>query len=76
MSPSTSVTGGSRLTQAVLKAVRESVAILLAVVALVLLVALVSYAPGDPGWSYSGDGQPVRNQIGPFGAAIAGAWSI
>jgi S-DNA-T family DNA segregation ATPase FtsK/SpoIIIE len=51
--------------------VRESIAILLAVLALVLLVALVSYAPGDPGWSYSGDGQAIRNRIGPFGAMVA-----
>ncbi len=71
MSPSASATGGSRLTQAVIKAVRESLAILLAVISLVLLVALVSYAPGDPGWSYSGDGQAVRNGIGPFGALVA-----
>jgi DNA segregation ATPase FtsK/SpoIIIE, S-DNA-T family len=68
---SASASGGSRLTQAVLKAVRESLAILLAVVALVLLVALVSYAPGDPGWSYSGDGESVRNKVGPFGALMA-----
>ena len=65
------MSGGSRLTQAVLKAVRESLAILLAVIALVLLVALVSYAPGDPGWSYSGDGESVRNKVGPFGALVA-----
>jgi S-DNA-T family DNA segregation ATPase FtsK/SpoIIIE len=41
------------------------------VVALVLLVALVSFAPGDPGWSYSGDGLGVRNRVGPFGAVLA-----
>ncbi|MET0281343.1 MAG: DNA translocase FtsK 4TM domain-containing protein [Steroidobacteraceae bacterium] len=71
MSQSSSLSGGARLTQAVVKAVRESFAIGLAVIAIVLLVALVSYAPGDPGWSYSGDGDPVRNLIGPFGALLS-----
>jgi DNA segregation ATPase FtsK/SpoIIIE, S-DNA-T family len=66
-----SVPAGKRFTQAVLKAARESLAILLAFVALVLLAALVSYVPGDPGWSFSGDGSPVRNRIGPFGATVA-----
>jgi S-DNA-T family DNA segregation ATPase FtsK/SpoIIIE len=55
----------------VIKALRESVAIVLAVGALVLLTALASYAAGDPGWSFSGDGGAVRNRVGPFGAAIA-----
>jgi S-DNA-T family DNA segregation ATPase FtsK/SpoIIIE len=71
LSQSSSLSGGARLTQAVVKAVRESLAILLAVVAIVLFVALASYAAGDPGWSYSGDGEPVRNLIGPLGALVA-----
>jgi DNA segregation ATPase FtsK/SpoIIIE, S-DNA-T family len=65
------LSGGARFTQAVRKALRESAAILLAVLALVLLVALASYHPGDPGFSYSGSGEPVHNRIGPFGARIA-----
>jgi S-DNA-T family DNA segregation ATPase FtsK/SpoIIIE len=65
------VSGGNRLTQAVINGLRETLAIVLAVIALVLLVALASYAPGDPGWSYSGDGEPVRNKVGPFGALLA-----
>jgi S-DNA-T family DNA segregation ATPase FtsK/SpoIIIE len=71
LSQPSSLSGGTRLTQAVLKAVREGLAVLLAVVALVLLIALVSYAPGDSGWSYSGDGQETRNWIGPTGAMVA-----
>ncbi|MGQ0586390.1 MAG: DNA translocase FtsK [Gammaproteobacteria bacterium] len=40
-------------------------------VALILLVALFSYAPEDPGWSSSGSGQSVHNLIGPTGAWLA-----
>jgi S-DNA-T family DNA segregation ATPase FtsK/SpoIIIE len=40
-------------------------------VALILLVALFSYAPEDPGWSSSGGGGPVQNLIGPTGAWLA-----
>ena len=71
MSQTSSLSGGARFTQAVRKALRESAAILLAVVAIVLLTALVSYHAGDPGFSYSGNGEPVRNMIGPLGARLA-----
>ena len=50
---------------------REGLAFVLWAVALLLLLALASYAPGDPGWSYSGNGQAVRNLVGPFGAMLA-----
>jgi len=40
-------------------------------VALILLVALFSYAPEDPGWSSSGTGGGVQNLIGPTGAWLA-----
>jgi S-DNA-T family DNA segregation ATPase FtsK/SpoIIIE len=36
-----------------------------------MLVALVTYSPGDPGFSHTGDGSPVRNQIGTVGAWFA-----
>jgi len=39
--------------------------------ALILLVALFSYAPEDPGWSSSGGGGSVQNLIGPTGAWLA-----
>jgi len=63
--------GGKRFTEAVLKAVREGLAAVLAAVALILLIALVSYAPGDAGWSYSGDGQSTLNWVGDMGALVA-----
>ncbi|MBI3171322.1 MAG: DNA translocase FtsK 4TM domain-containing protein [Hydrocarboniphaga effusa] len=40
-------------------------------VALILLVALFSYRPEDPGWSSSGSGGEVRNLVGPTGAWLA-----
>jgi len=55
----------------VLKAIRESIALALAVLALVLLTALFTYSNADPGWSYSGEGGPVENRIGPFGALVS-----
>ena len=39
-------------------------------ISLILLVALFSYAPEDPGWSSSGGGS-VQNLIGPTGAWLA-----
>jgi S-DNA-T family DNA segregation ATPase FtsK/SpoIIIE len=71
LSQTSSLSGGARFTQAVLKAIRESIAIALAVVALVLLTALFTYSKADPGWSFSGDGGPVENRVGPLGAVIA-----
>jgi S-DNA-T family DNA segregation ATPase FtsK/SpoIIIE len=60
-----------KFSAAVLRGLRESAAIALAVLALVLLVALVSYSAADPGYSYTGDGGPVHNRIGPAGAYLA-----
>ncbi len=71
MSQTSSLSGGSRFTQAVVKGVREGAAIVLAGLALLLLAALASYSAGDPGWSYSGDGGEVRNLVGSLGAFIA-----
>ncbi|HXB17400.1 MAG TPA: DNA translocase FtsK 4TM domain-containing protein, partial [Steroidobacteraceae bacterium] len=60
---------GSRLTAAVSRALRESTVIALAIVALTLFVALASYSPDDPGFSYTGNAAPIHNRIG-----VAGAW--
>jgi len=49
-------------------AVREAALWVLGAVALIMLVALLSYSPLDPGFSHTGDGAPVRNQIGAIGA--------
>jgi S-DNA-T family DNA segregation ATPase FtsK/SpoIIIE len=78
LSQTTTVSGGARYSQAVMKAARESAAIALGVLALILLVALLSYDSGDPGWSYQPGGPGTRggevavhNLIGPFGAWVA-----
>jgi len=60
-----------RLTGAVSRGLRESAIIALGIVALVLLVALGSYSPDDPGFSLSGDSAPVHNRIGLIGAWVA-----
>jgi DNA segregation ATPase FtsK/SpoIIIE, S-DNA-T family len=62
--------GAARFTESVSRGLRESAAIALAVVALVLLAALASYSAEDPGFSFSGRGT-VHNRIGPVGAWVA-----
>jgi len=41
------------------------------VAGLVLLLALSTYSPHDPGFTYSGEAGHVHNAIGPFGAWLA-----
>ena len=61
-----------RFTAAVSRGLRESAVLAIGVVALVMLVALVSYHREDPGFSSTGgDGHAVGNLIGPFGAWLA-----
>ena len=52
-------------------AVREAALWVLGAIALIMLVALLSYSPQDPGFSHTGNGAPVRNQIGAVGAWFA-----
>jgi S-DNA-T family DNA segregation ATPase FtsK/SpoIIIE len=54
-----------------LRGLRESAALLLAVLGLVLLVALATYSAQDPGFSFTGGSGRVRNSIGPIGAYVA-----
>jgi len=51
------------------RTLREGSMLLLAAIALFLLLSLITYHGGDPGWSYSGPGGSVRNAGG-----VAGAW--
>ncbi len=55
----------------VARGLREAAAISLGVVALVLLVALLSFDPRDPGYSSTGVGEMTRNRIGSTGAYLA-----
>jgi S-DNA-T family DNA segregation ATPase FtsK/SpoIIIE len=50
---------------------REATLWVLGAVALIMMVALATYDSRDPGFSHTGDGAPVRNQIGAGGAWFA-----
>jgi S-DNA-T family DNA segregation ATPase FtsK/SpoIIIE len=60
-----------RLSSAVARGLRESAILALGVVALVMLVALATYSPRDPGFSFTGEAVQIQNRIGPFGAWLA-----
>ncbi len=60
---------GSSFTRHLSRAAREGTLFLVGALALYLLIALLTYHPGDPGWSYSGPTGEVRNTGG-----VAGAW--
>jgi DNA segregation ATPase FtsK/SpoIIIE, S-DNA-T family len=62
---------GARFTSAVSRGLRESAIIAIAIVAVVLFVALASYSPDDPGFSFTGNASPVHNRIGAVGAWLA-----
>ena len=50
---------------------KEGALIGLAAVSLYLLLALISYDPGDPGWSQTGENGRIQNAGGPAGAWLA-----
>ncbi len=50
---------------------REGAGLLVLALAVLLLLSLVSYDPGDPGWSHTGTHSAIRNLGGAAGAWIA-----
>jgi S-DNA-T family DNA segregation ATPase FtsK/SpoIIIE len=52
-------------------AAREGVVVALLALCVFLLLALLSYQPGDPGWSYRGPENGVANWMGAVGAWLA-----
>jgi DNA segregation ATPase FtsK/SpoIIIE, S-DNA-T family len=62
-----------RFSDTVSRGLRESAAIAVGVVALVLFAALATYSAEDPGFSFTGSGARVHNRIGPVGAWVADA---
>src|SRR5262249_11810056 len=60
-----------RFSAGVARGLREASAISLGVVALVILVALLSFDPRDPGFSSTGLGDGVHNRVGSTGAYLA-----
>ena len=71
MAESAQARNGARFTSAVSRGLRESAVIVTAIGALVLLLALVTYSPDDPGFSFTGGSAPVHNRIGVVGAWLA-----
>jgi DNA segregation ATPase FtsK/SpoIIIE, S-DNA-T family len=63
--------GASRFTAAVSRGLRESAVIAIGIVAVVLLLALATYSPDDPGFSYTGTAAVIHNRIGVIGAWLA-----
>jgi len=58
----------------VARGLREGAVILIGALTLMLLAALLSYSPGDPGFSYTGSGgSSVTNLVGRGGAWLADA---
>jgi S-DNA-T family DNA segregation ATPase FtsK/SpoIIIE len=61
-----------KLSAAVARSLREGTLWILCALALLLLLALLSYQPHDPGFADTGEPGPVSNWIGPVGAWLAG----
>jgi S-DNA-T family DNA segregation ATPase FtsK/SpoIIIE len=55
----------------VARRLKEGIVIVLVAVALVILIALLSYDPADPGWSHTGGSGPISNKGGLVGAWLA-----
>ena len=51
--------------------IREIALVALAAAALYVLLAMVSYSPLDPAFTFSGDGGEIRNLVGASGAWFA-----
>jgi S-DNA-T family DNA segregation ATPase FtsK/SpoIIIE len=62
-------TVGPSLSGQLARALREGALFVLMAIAAYLFISLYSYDSKDPGWSYSGSGEPVVN-----GGGLAGAW--
>ncbi len=62
---------GTPLSAQVGHRIREGVLLLLVFAAGYFLLALLTYSPQDPGWSYTGPVEEVQNAAGPAGAWFA-----
>ncbi len=63
--------GASASSAVIVRSVRESALWVLGALALIMLLALVTYDKRDPGFSNTGDGSELHNQIGSVGAWFA-----
>ncbi|MBT8143293.1 MAG: DNA translocase FtsK 4TM domain-containing protein, partial [Gammaproteobacteria bacterium] len=71
MQSTTTTRGGSLVVISINRALRESAFWVFGAVAVVLLGALATYDPSDPGFSFTGQAGEVNNIAGPAGAWIA-----
>jgi S-DNA-T family DNA segregation ATPase FtsK/SpoIIIE len=62
----------TKLSAAVARSLREGTLWVLCALALLLVLALLSYHTHDPGFSDTGEPGPVSNWVGPIGAWLAG----
>ena len=53
------------------KRFREGIMILLVTISLFLFMAMMTYSPQDPGWTFSGENNPINNSGGRAGAWFA-----
>jgi DNA segregation ATPase FtsK/SpoIIIE, S-DNA-T family len=60
-----------KLSAAVARSLREGTLFILVALALLLVLALLTYHPRDPGFSDTGEPGPVGNWIGPVGAWLS-----
>ena len=61
----------SQLGDSITRGLREGALWVFGILALILLAALLTYDPRDPGFSFSGEPRPVANYIGPLGAWLS-----
>ncbi len=61
-----------KLSAAVARSLREGTLWILCALALLLLLALLTYHPRDPGFADTGEPGPLSNWIGPVGAWLSG----
>jgi S-DNA-T family DNA segregation ATPase FtsK/SpoIIIE len=61
-----------RLGPTVIRSLREGALWIFGALALILLVALVTYDRNDPSFATTGEPGPLSNAIGPFGAHLSG----
>jgi S-DNA-T family DNA segregation ATPase FtsK/SpoIIIE len=52
------------------RGLREGALIVVGTMAVIMLLSLISYHPGDPGWSHSSVNTQVDNVVGRFGFCV------
>ncbi|WP_027330822.1 DNA translocase FtsK [Marinimicrobium agarilyticum] len=69
--PTTASNDATSVDSLLVRIVKEGALIGLVAISVYLMLALLSYDPGDPGWSHTGENSRIRNAGGPAGAWLA-----